>query len=263
MNGVRSSHAPEENSREPLVPAVAAKGFDRRTVLGWGAGAVAGMAGLTACAAGAATTASSSAAGGGWLAGLASDIGLGAGVDLATEAVHSIWSKWLPQIFDRMEDHKENTPYYSNQAYADATPPAVLIAMSKERDVQDAGSGHLLVCVNGARHAVLFKPWAWSAMGKFAHELTHGRSGADLARYQSLAVRGLVPSGLRPQRGTTPRKGAAWMTYRTHNGWVEIVRVTEAGGTKVTITASGIPDADHRPTRRTYDYDEPVPAAGA
>ncbi|MFI1091873.1 hypothetical protein [Streptomyces sp. NPDC020917] len=246
--------------------AVGRDGVDRRTALGWGAAlgwsasALAGVAGLTACRPGTSHGSASAVSNGEtWLGKLASDLALDLAVDIVKGALDKGWTSWREPIQKHLYTLADTYPYLVHNSYPAAVPPAFLIGLCRASTV-DGATDALLTCVNGGKDIVMFQPWARTALSGFVHDLTHGRKDADLAVYQSQALRGLIPKGLRPNSGASPRKGVEWMTYEAHDGWVEIYRTEEASGTKVTIKASAIWDAQHRPTVKTYDYKEVSPS---
>ena len=194
-----------------------------------------------------------------WLEKIASDVGATLVEDAWDKGLSGFFSSWSDNV-KTAQDQTTGYQWFSGNYYVHTVPPVVLLSMYKAEDADPLTDG-LLACVNDGKDAVVFEPWAWQALSMFVNELTQGKTGADLAGFQSLCVLSLIPSGTAPKSGSSPEGSVAWMTYRTRNGDVEITRQKQPDGSyTATIKANGIPDADHKPTVKEYPL--PTQVAG-
>lgn len=97
------------------------------------------------------------------------------------------------------------------------------------------------------------EPWAWQTLWALIHDLTSGLSGADLDMAKTACALTLLPGGTAPDIGHTPENTANWMTCKSHNRTVEMLRVWESdNSTKGVITATAIPGSDGKPLTESF-----------
>lgn len=228
-----------------------ADGVSRRKALSWGvAGLAISTVGLTSCSA-AARSAVFNPATTEWLKELASSVAATQIEKALDGGLEGIWNKWSGST-DKTVDKVTAGQQFWYSAWAHQVPPVIMLSLSKSKQF-DPMADRLVACVNSGKQAVVFDPWAWQALSMFVHDLTHEKTGSDLAMVQSLCLLTLIPSGVAPQTGGSPGGTVDWMTYQARNGAVEIAKISEPDGSmSAIITADGIPDVGNKPMRKKF-----------
>jgi hypothetical protein len=117
----------------------------------------------------------------------------------------------------------------------------------------DPWTDRLIACVDNGEAAVVFEPWAWQTLSMFVHHLTDGKTDDDLAQAQALCALTLIPSGVNPDSGQSPARTVGWLTYKSHNGTVEISWAEGSDDSKNgIISASAIRDAHGDPLTKSF-----------
>lgn len=191
---------------------------------------------------------------GGWLADLAKTIAADEAGHFLEGRLKGLWDSWTGGAKEASDAQAEAGYRYFEQAWAHPKPPTVFFAAhAGTSEAGDPMSDRLIACVNEAEAAIVFEAWAWQALSMFVHDLTHSKTGQDLAVYQDVCVMSLIPSGTTPTTGTSDGNVIEWMTYETRNGYVEIDRIQESNSsTSVLVTATGFPDENREPTKRKF-----------
>lgn len=229
-----------------LAPAVAVAGALTPAVSGCQAAAAAGLvfdSGWLSTVSASVAASAITAAGSKWM-------------KAAGETFEGAWKSWTGGALEVADDQaKQGWGYFANIAYGNGIPPAVMIAASRGNGF-DPKTDRLIVVVGGGAKAVVFDAWAWQGLGLFIHDMTNGRSGNDLAAYQTLCSVALLPSDVNPTDQSSPSGRSQILSYQSRNGAVELTRTTnEDGSTQVQVMSLGFPTAKGQPTTRSYKLD--------
>jgi len=186
-----------------------------------------------------------------WLSDLAEQIGATVLADYLEDGINRAIG-YFRNWFDGVSNQAGSYESFWEDCYGHEIPPVVLVQVSKY-DYPKISNGNplrdgMLACVDGGSSAVYFEPWAWQALAMYAHQMTAGLTGQNLANAQRVCVMGLVPSGTRPTTGGSPDNFVEWMTYDTRSGPVEMGKLEGTNGQYLaTVRATGIWDDQQQP----------------
>jgi hypothetical protein len=187
-----------------------------------------------------------------WLSQLALAVGAAEVEKVIEGGLDRAWHAWQAGVKEAAASQPSPYVHCQSTGWVHPVPPVVMVGVSKSTQT-DPMTDHLIACVDNGQNAIIFEPWAWQTLSMFAHSLTDGKTGDDLAQVQELCALTVIPSGVRGHTGRSTAGTVHWLTYQSRNGYVEIALAPGSENSwNGSLTASGIPDAYGSYLTRTF-----------
>ncbi|MEV0675789.1 hypothetical protein AB0I60_04610 [Actinosynnema sp. NPDC050436] len=162
------------------------------------------------------------------------------------------WEQWAEptrNVWDQQQS--EGFGFIGTTVYGHVIPETTLVSFHREAKV-DRQSDRL-GCVRATGEAIVLENWAWRGLMAFIKAEVGEKEDKDRVHLMQLLAKTVMPHGAAVP-AKTPMKTVEYVNYPARDGGVEIVKFTDGGKAKVTVTASGYhSDAAGSPTTATFD----------
>ncbi|MEU4806458.1 hypothetical protein [Actinosynnema sp. NPDC023587] len=207
----------------------------------------------TGCGAAAKTVASEPAKT--WLSALGTEVAAevaGTLTDAGKWVFQKAWEQWVEptrKVFGQQKD--DGFGFVGRTVYGHVVPGTTLISL--HRGVAGDQQTDRLGCIRSTGEAIVLENWAWRGLMAFIKAETAEKEEKDRLHLLQLLAKTVMPHGAAVP-ATTPMKTVEYVNYPARDGSVEMVKFTDSGKAKVTVTASGYhSDATGSPTTMTFD----------
>ncbi|ALG14319.1 hypothetical protein [Kibdelosporangium phytohabitans] len=175
-----------------------------------------------------------------------------AAVDGAKWVFTEAWKAWKAPSEELTRRQKgEGFGYYTLDVYGHMIPGTTLVGLARGKNLDPAVDR--LGCARNTGELIILESWAWKAVQAFIRNELGDKKDDDRLHLLQLLVGTLMPHAP-GTAGKSPKATTSWVNYRARDGDVEIVKFTDSGKPKVTVTASGyFTNAPGTPTKRTFD----------